>query len=104
MFMQIFNLIFAHFLMDYPLQGDFIGRFKNRHVKSVGVPWYHLMIAHAWMHAGAVMFITDNPIFALIELIVHFFTDCAKCEGWINIHVDQAIHIGCKIAYAYYWF
>jgi len=96
----LFSLIATHFLCDYPLQGDFIGKFKCRKIqRDFGIPWWHLMTAHAFIHAGAVLFITNNVYFVLFELIAHFIIDVLKCEGYTNIHVDQTLHIVCKIMY-----
>lgn len=109
MISNLFLLISGHFLCDYPLQGDFIGRFKNRNIKHEttfhgghGIPWWHLMAAHSFIHAGAVLLITHSIIFASIELIAHFIIDCLKCEGYTDINIDQAMHIVCKIGYAYF--
>ena len=102
----LFALIAAHFLCDYPLQGDFIGKFKNRHVSmdkafnaTSPIPWWHLMTAHAFIHAGAVLLITGNLYFATFELFAHFLIDVLKCEGQTDINVDQILHIVCKVLY-----
>lgn len=96
----LFMLLAGHFLCDYPLQGDFIGKLKNRHVNDNKiVPWWHLMTAHSFIHAGAVLLITGVIWLAVFELVVHFIIDVLKCEGYTNIHVDQALHVVCKIGY-----
>lgn len=104
----LFLLIAGHFLCDYPLQGDFIGKHKNRHVpiqvpfaqtKGKGIPWWHLMTAHAFIHGGAVLVITGRLELAVFETVAHFVIDCLKCEGYTDINVDQAMHILCKIGY-----
>lgn len=103
----LFLLIGAHFLCDYPLQGDFIGKFKNRHVNRsqdplrTFIPWWHLMTAHSFIHACAVFILTGNLYYGLAELVAHFIIDVLKCEGYTNIHVDQALHIICKVAYVW---
>ena len=98
----------GHFLCDYPLQGDFIGKFKNRNVSRALsrqdmpiIPWWHLMTAHAFIHGGSVLLVTKSLQLATFETVAHFIIDCMKCEGWTNIHVDQALHIMCKIGYVY---
>ena len=96
----LLKLIAGHFLCDYPLQGDFIGKFKNRNIsRDFGIPWWHLMTAHAMIHAGMIAIITNRIDLSIIEFLIHFITDCLKCEKWIDIHVDQFIHILCKIGY-----
>ena len=34
---------------------------------------------------------------ALIEAVVHWFIDLGKCEKLYNIHVDQGLHMICKV-------
>ena len=53
------------------------------------------------MHGGIVHLITGNIWFGLAEVLLHWLTDYAKCEGWIGMHQDQGIHIGCKLGYAF---
>ena len=36
----------------------------------------------------------------LAELVIHWFTDWAKCEKYIDFNQDQAIHYGCKVLWA----
>jgi len=102
----LFYLLSAHFLCDYPLQGDFIGKFKNRNVNDKMnppfIPWWHLMTAHAFIHAGAVLLITNRIELALTELVAHFIIDVLKCEGYTDINVDQALHVTCKCLYMVY--
>ncbi len=45
--------------------------------------------------------ITGNIWPGLLETVVNWITDFAKIEGWIGMHQDQGIHIGCKIGYAF---
>ncbi len=93
-------LLFAvHALCDYPLQGDFLSRGKNPMAPLPGIPWYQCMFAHALIHAGGVLLITNSVIFAVFELFAHWLTDFAKCKGLISFNQDQAIHYGCKLAY-----
>lgn len=133
-------MIMMHFLCDYPLQGDFIGKFKNRHahlidhffVKNIndpvyshlcdniikpgnppircnktekehyhqiGVPWWHLMTAHAFIQGGGVYVLTGSVLLGLLETVFHFGIDVLKCENITNIDTDQALHIWCKIVW-----
>jgi len=96
-------LLFAgHALCDFPLQGQFLSDAKNRH-KSVGEHWMRALFAHSMIHCAMVYLITGSVAMGLAELVIHFFTDFAKCEGWINSTQDQAIHYGCKILWAVLW-
>lgn len=92
-------LIVGHFVADYPLQGDFLAKAKNRKAPIYGVPWYHGMIAHCMIHAGVVYLITMNPILFAMEFILHFIIDDTKCSGKIDYNMDQALHIACKVLY-----
>lgn len=53
-------LLTWHALADYPLQGDFLARGKNRHAPISGVPADMCMSAHCWIHAGGVCVITGS--------------------------------------------
>lgn len=93
-------LLFAgHALCDFPLQGQFLSDAKNRHLNP-GAGWRRAMLAHCLIQSGMVLLITGNLWFALAELVIHFATDCAKCEDWITSGQDQAIHYACKVLWA----
>jgi hypothetical protein len=102
-----FAFLIGHALGDFPLQGDFIARFKNRHVPIPDDPyfdvpanvWVYCLSAHALIHAGLVWAITANPIIAAIELVSHWFIDFFKGDGFTNFHTDQFLHVVCKLAY-----
>ena len=96
-----FALLFFHFLFDYPLQGDFLSRAKNSSNPIPGVPWYHAMFAHTFMHGAAVTFVTGMWTLGLLEMLVHWFTDHMKCNNKLTFNQDQAIHIICKLVWAY---
>lgn len=91
-----FALLIGHALADYPLQGDFLARAKNRKQPIPGVPWWQAMTAHAAIHGGVVWLITGHPQLALAEFVAHWLIDSAKCEGRIGFNTDQALHALCK--------
>lgn len=98
----VFALIAAHFIIDYPLQGDTTAREKNRHSTSElqkYVPYGYWMTAHALMHGAAVAYITHSVWLGLLETTCHWAIDYGKCEKWYNIHADQALHLGCKLVW-----
>ena len=103
----LFLLIFGHALADFVLQPDAMGYGKNRNDKihdkehSLFPVWWYWLTAHSLVHGGVVYLITGSLILGVIESVVHWVTDFAKCEGWIGMHLDQAIHIGCKVVYAF---
>ena len=96
----LFWMLVLHAVCDYPLQGDFLAKAKNRTAPVPGVPWWQALTAHAAIHAGAVGFITGSVWLALAELVVHWLTDDAKCRGEISFNQDQAIHVACKVSWA----
>jgi len=93
-------LLFAHFLFDYPLQGDWLARAKNRSEPIPHVPWYQAMFAHTAMHGMAVWIITGIPLLGLAEMAIHWITDDLKLQGELTFNQDQAIHIVCKAVWA----
>ena len=98
--MILFLLIAAHFLCDYPLQSDFLAIGKGSFAKPHnGIPWYHCMAAHAWIHGLAVAVILDDWRYGVAELVFHFAIDTLKCLKKTNIHTDQVLHIACKVAW-----
>lgn len=101
--MIIFYLLAAHCLCDYPLQGDFLAKAKNHTAPVPGVPWYQALVAHAMIHAGAVTLITGSLFLGMMELVAHIVIDYLKCSGRFSFNVDQALHVGCKIAWVLLW-
>lgn len=93
---RLFAMMAAHALADYPLQGDFLSKAKNRSAPIPGVPWYQALGAHAIIHGGAVALITRSPALGIAEAIVHAITDDLKCRGKLSFNQDQAIHLACK--------
>ena len=100
-----FQLLVGHVLGDYVFQRSIMATSKSRHAeifKTVSnrfPPWYYWLLAHALVHGGAVFLVTGNLALGLIETGLHAVIDFCKCEGWFNVHVDQALHIACKLAY-----
>lgn len=104
----LFQFIVGHAFADYVFQGETMAVHKNRNHKGplVGNPafpnWYYWLTMHSFIHAAAVYLITTNITLALIEVVLHWLIDFIKCEDKINIHMDQFLHILCKIGYLYY--
>lgn len=101
----LFWMLVGHALCDYPLQGDFLARAKNRANPLPGVPWIHGLLPHAALHAGAVALVTGSVWLGLAEFIAHCLIDDAKCTGRFgfspstDFHIDQGLHVLCKIAW-----
>lgn len=97
--MMLILLLAAHALCDYPLQGDFLSKAKNRLVPIPGVPWWQALGAHSLIHGGAVALITGIWWLAIVEAVAHWIIDDAKCRGKISFNVDQVLHFECKLAW-----
>lgn len=89
-------LVFAHLLLDYPLQGDYLARGKNRFTSFPGVPWQTLMLSHSFLQAGGVFIVTGSLAAMLFEFITHTLIDIFKCEKYFDHNLDQLLHIFCK--------
>ena len=96
-------LIAAHALADYPLQGDFLSKAKNRTAPIPGVPWWQAMGAHSVVHGAAVALSTGIWWLSFLEAAIHWITDDAKCRGKIGFNTDQAIHLICKAVWFGVW-
>lgn len=92
-------LFAGHALCDYPWQGDFLSRGKNK-LNNVGVPWYWCLGAHCLIHCAMVLYVTGSEVCAVAEFFIHAATDYSKTRGWISADVDQYIHFVCKILWA----
>ncbi len=92
-------MLVCHALADYPLQGDFLSKAKNRSAPIPGVPWWQALAAHGLIHAGAVAWVSGLWWLGAAEFVVHVVTDDAKCRGRINFNQDQAIHVGSKLVW-----
>ena len=101
----LFQLLIGHAGADFGLQSDAMARGKNRHLPPADVPpgqtpmtmWPYWLTSHALIHAGAVWVVTGRPELAAVEMAAHWLIDFAKCENWTGIHVDQALHVACKV-------
>lgn len=85
-------MIAAHFVADYPLQGDFLARAKAEGPLRV---WH--LFGHSAIHGGAVLLVTGSPILFALETMAHMLIDENKVHGRISFATDQALHMGCKV-------
>lgn len=92
-------LFVAHAVCDYPLQGDFLSKAKNRSAPLPGVPWYQALGAHAIMHCGTVWLLTGVWWLGVAEAVAHAAIDDQKCAGRLSFNQDQALHAVCKVAW-----
>jgi len=96
---NLFLLLAGHALADYPLQGDFLAKGKNRHTPIVLdlTLWPHCLTAHSLIHGAVVYLITGSVLLGLFETVAHWIIDFGKGEGWYGFHTDQGLHVGCKL-------
>ena len=103
----LFLLLVGHALADFALQPIGMAKGKNRHYRPDYIPegqkympcWMYWLTAHALIHGGAVYFITGSLLLGILETLLHWVIDFAKCENWTNPHTDQMLHFLCKIVY-----
>ncbi|MCI0354597.1 MAG: NAD(P)H-dependent oxidoreductase, partial [Acidobacteria bacterium] len=84
-------------------RGSYTGAFKHvfdlvRQDALAGKPV--VLSAHAFIHGGAVAFVTQNLGLGLAETAAHWVIDYGKGERWYGFHTDQFLHILCKMAWA----
>ncbi|MDB5311815.1 MAG: hypothetical protein JWO38_6017 [Gemmataceae bacterium] len=107
---MLFFLLAGHALMDFALQTDPMAVCKCRrsnHPLQQAVPWYYWLTAHALLHGAAVGFLLrwgyDDWYlavwFAVAETVTHWLIDFGKCEKLYSIHIDQGLHVLCKVAW-----
>lgn len=92
-------LLMWHAIADYPLQGDFMARAKNRNTPVPGIPWYIIMLMHTLIHAAGVWVLTGIIWLAFAEIVLHFLIDDMKCRKRISFETDQFLHLLCKAMY-----
>jgi len=104
-------LLVGHAVADFWAQSDALAQMKNRHRPNTRVPagqkpqaiWLYALTAHALMHGAAVAFVTGSIALGMLETAAHWFIDFGKCENWYGIHLDQALHILCKVVWLLAW-
>jgi hypothetical protein len=99
----LFLMIAGHALADFAFQSEAMARGKSRKYK-VPPPdtehfphWFYWLTSHSLIHGGMVAVITGVWWLGLAEMVLHWITDYAKCEGWIGFHTDQGVHAGSKL-------
>ena len=97
---MLFWLAVGHALADFPLQGPFLSEAKNRNTAIGKSFWHWALPAHGAIHGGAVALITGSVWLGIAEAYAHMAIDYAKCEGWLSVDADQALHAACKVLWA----
>lgn len=102
-----FQFLVGHAFGDYVFQREIMAKSKSRHAEiyktaGKGFPgWFYWLFSHALVHGGLVFLISGSLLLGVIETVLHTIIDFSKCEHKISLHVDQALHILCKLAYVY---
>lgn len=94
-----FAFVIAHALADFPLQGDYLAREKQRRTASSRESWIVALSAHSAIHAGGVWIVSGLALVGLVELILHWLIDWGKGEDRFGYATDQILHLACKACY-----
>ena len=99
-------LLAGHALADFALQSDAMARGKNWTTPSTPPPgvkaqvcWPYWLSAHAAIHGGVVGLVTGRWELGVLEFVLHWLIDLAKCSRITDVHQDQLLHIMCKVAW-----
>jgi hypothetical protein len=122
---MFFWLLVGHAVADFALQNDFVAKFKSskamwppgsikEHFRGstgeldvrIAMPgvrreiiWPWVLGSHALIHGGAVALVTGKPLLGVFEAVAHAVIDHCKCNDYIDFHVDQALHLACKVVW-----
>ena len=94
-----FAFAISHALADFPLQGDYLARTKQRKQAGTLAEWLISLTAHSLIHAGGVWIVSGSVILAATELVLHWLIDLGKGEGLYGYVTDQVLHLSCKAVY-----
>ncbi len=94
-----FAFAISHALADFPLQGDYLARTKQRSNAGNISEWLISLTAHSLIHAGGVWIVSGSAMIALAEFVLHWLIDLGKGEGFYGYVTDQALHLSCKVAF-----
>jgi Protein of unknown function (DUF3307) len=94
-----FAFAISHALADFPLQGDYLAREKQRSKAASSLEWFIALTAHSLIHAGGVWLVSGRVGFGVAEFFLHWLIDFGKGEGKYGYATDQTLHLSCKVAY-----
>ncbi len=107
MFILAFKLIIGHAIADFVFQplpmalGKCRTRKPRNEEEATYPSWPYWLTSHALVHGGIVWLITGNVYLGLLETVLHWFIDLAKCEKRIGMHQDQFAHLFTKLLYIF---
>jgi hypothetical protein len=99
---NILWVLLAHYILDYPLQGDFLAQTKGKYLYSL---FAHSMIYGLGMGLCFKFLGTDYVVLKSIFLVAsHIFIDYHKATAknkekalTTYLYIDQTLHIGIDI-------
>ena len=92
------ELVMGHAVADFALQSEAMAKGKNWRT-PYAIPWPYWLTAHALIHGAAVTVVTGSVTLGLCETAAHWLIDLGKCSNKYGIHIDQALHLACKVAW-----
>jgi hypothetical protein len=98
-FALFFAFAISHALADFPLQGDYLARTKQRSKAGTPAEWFIALTAHSLIHAGGIWLVSGSVLFGAAEFVLHWLIDFGKGEGKYGYVADQTLHLSCKAAY-----
>ena len=104
-----FWMLAGHALGDFAFQTEWMVQSKNprRRARATSerrdLIWIHVLTAHALIHGGAVALATGSVVLGIAETIAHWLIDYGKSNRYYGFHVDQFLHLGCKVIWALCW-
>ena len=104
-----FFMLVGHALGDFALQTEWMVRSKNprRRARATSerrdLIWIHVLTSHALIHGGAVALAPGSVALGIAETIAHWLIDYGKSNRYYGFHVDQFLHLGCKVIWALCW-
>jgi hypothetical protein len=96
----LFLLLAAHAVADFPLQPAEMATAK-RPGGHATISWPMALGCHSLIHGGAVAVVTGIWWLGVCETLMHAAIDGAKCRGCFGMKTDQALHLFCKVMWAF---
>jgi hypothetical protein len=94
-------MLFAHYVLDYPLQGEFLAQTKGK--------YWHSLLSHTMIYAlGMAICFKIIGVFTLwkvfVLLFTHYIIDYKKATAknkdkalTTYLYIDQSLHIGINL-------
>lgn len=102
----LFWLGVAHAVTDVLLQDPklvSIGDYKQKaycDAQGWHGHWPYWLLAHGLFNGAGVAIVTGNVLLGIFETMAHSLIDWGKCEQLYDVHIDQLLHLMCKLGWA----